>query len=336
MIERLKEILGIVGRFIRDLFVRNFHLKVIAFLLTMAIYLWVSEDRETQVIAAAPLHISVPESQILLEPNIDKVKVTLRGRWSTLNQFDQTDMQPVRLELSKSDDGSLVPITADNVQVPAGLRVISLEPSFVRVDLEDRVDKRIDVQPRIVGRTRDSYVVGEVDVEPPRVEIAGPENVMKTVDAISTETIDVTGRARTFQKKIQLQPDHPQISYDLDEPLTVTVPIRTEEIQRTLEDVSVEPVNTTYRASIDPRELDLILRGPQALVESIDRDEIHAIIDLAEENNLDPGTFEKKVDIRNLPEDVEVLRRRPTHFLVTTTRDSPSSASDASTVDATP
>ena len=57
--------------FLRALFIRNFHLKSIALLLTLALYLWVGEDRETQVIATAPIQISVPEDQILLQPNID-------------------------------------------------------------------------------------------------------------------------------------------------------------------------------------------------------------------------------------------------------------------------
>jgi YbbR domain-containing protein len=329
MIERLKAVLGIAGMHLRDLFVHNLHLKAIAFLLTMAVYLWVSEDRETQVIAAAPLRISVPENQILLEPEIDKVKVTLRGRWSTLNQFDQTDMQPVTLELSNSDDGKLVPITSDNVHVPVGLRVVSIEPSFIRVDMESRVEKRVEVRPRIVGRTRSSYVVGEVRVEPPEVEVSGPKNVMQDFSSISTEPIDVTGRVRTFKKEVQLQPDSPKISYDLDEPLTVTVPIRTEEIRRTFEDVAVQGVDTTYRTTIEPSTLRLTIRGPRALVEDVERETLHAIIDLSKEDGMSPGTFEKEVDIRNLPEDVDVVRVHPKHFLVTTRRDSSNSAADA-------
>jgi YbbR domain-containing protein len=318
MTEETEESGSRVLSFLRAIFVRNFHLKSIALLLTLALYLWVGEDRETQVIATAPIQISVPEDQILLKPNIDKVKVTLRGRWSSLNRFDQEEMKPVVVTLSKSDDGELVPITPESVQIPPGLRVVSIEPSFIRVEMENRVDKEIDIKPRIVGHTRGSYEIGEVRVDPEKLTVSGPESVTATMESIPTEAIDVTGRVRTFKKRVQLRPDSRLISYELNSPVTVTVPIRAEEIQREIEKVTVHPVNTTYETAITPSKLDLTVRGPRSLVQNLDRSTLHAIVDLSREEEREPGTFEKKVEIRNLPADLEIVRMQPTHFLVTT------------------
>ena len=304
---------------LRGIFVRDFHLKAIAVLLTFALYLWVGEDRETQVIAAAPIQMSVPEDQILLQPKIDKVKVTLRGRWSALNRFDQNELKPVVVRLSKSDDGRLVPITPDSVQVPSGLRVVSIEPSFIRVEMESKLEKRIEIKPRIVGRTQGSYSIGKVVATPDELRVSGPESVMQNLESIPTEPIDVTGRVRSFDKRVQLRPESPMVSYDLDAPVTVTVPIRAEEIQREFKNVEVGAVNTTYQTDISPKTLDLTVRGPRSVIEDIDRKALHAIVDMTKEDERDPGTFEKEVKIRNLPDDLEVVRVYPRHFKVTTT-----------------
>lgn len=316
--ERLQEMVATIGRGLRDIFVRNFHLKAIALLLTFALYLWVGEDRETQIIATAPLQFSVPENQMLLEPEVDQAKVTLRGRWSTLNEFDQTDLRSIVVELSKSDDGRLVPIEPESVQVPPGLRVVSIEPSFVRVDLEETVSREIAIEPRIVGRTRGSYRLGEVEVEPDEVTVSGPENVMESLESIPTEPIDVTGRVRSFEKQVQLRPENSLINYNLDGPVTVSVPIQAERVEKTLDEVQVSAVNTTYRTDVSPESLEVTLQGPRSVIEDLDSESIHAVVDLSREDDLSPGTFEKKVELRNLPSDVELVEMHPTHFVVKT------------------
>jgi len=316
--EKLQELAATIGRGLRDIFVRNFHLKAIAVLLTFALYLWVGEDRETQIIATAPVQFSVPENHMLLEPDVDRAKVTLRGRWSTLNEFDQTDLRSIVVELSESDDERLVPIEPESVQVPPGLQVVSIEPSFVRVDLEETVSREVAIEPRIVGRTRGSYRLGEVDVEPDEATVSGPEKVMENLGSIPTEPIDVTGRVRSFEKQVQLRPENSLINYNLDDPATVSVPIRAERIEKRLEDVEVSAVNTTYRTDISPETLGVTLEGPRSVIEDLDSESIHAVVDLSAEDDRPPGTFEKKARVRNLPSDVELVEMHPTHFVVET------------------
>lgn len=325
------------GESLRDgaerIFVRNFHLKAIAFLLTCALYLWVGEDRETQIITALPVNIEIPEDQVLLQPKLDKVNVTLRGRWSALEDFDQSDLKPIVLELSNSDDGQAVPITPGSVDVPPGLRVASIEPSVVRVEMEKKVDKELNIRPRIVGRTRGSYQVGEVETKPETVIASGPEEVMAEISSIPTEPIDVTGRVRSFKKRVQLRPENPMVVYKLDQPVTVSIPINAEQIEKTLREISVTAVNTTYRTEISPTAVELTIRGPRSRIEQLDQSSLHAVVDLSEEDERSPGRYEKEVKIRNLPDDVELVRREPKHFVVTTNRRAESAPDDGSDAD---
>jgi YbbR domain-containing protein len=310
--------LGKARQIAHNIFVRNGHLKAIALLLTVALYLWVGEDRETQMIAAAPVRFSVPEELILTQPNIDRVKLTLRGRWSSLNQFDQNDLEPVVIQVSPEDDGQVVPITPDAVQLPPGVRTTSIEPSAVRVELEDRVDKTVKLSPRVVGRTRPGYVIQGVEVTPSELTVSGPQSVIGPLQSVPTERIDVTGRARSFQKQVQLRPESSQINYNLSSPVTVSVQIAAEEAQRTLQGLRVRPVNTSYETEIEPSNLNITVRGPAATVEELDSEQVYAVLDLAPQDAQEPGTFEKKPTLRNIPDTVEIVRMQPEYFLVTT------------------
>lgn len=310
--------LGKIRQLAYNVFVRNGHLKAIALLLTVALYLWVGEDRETQMIAAAPVQFSIPENLILTQPNIDRVKLTLRGRWSSLNQFDQRDLDPVTVQISPDDDGQVVPITPDAVTLPPGVRTVSIDPSAVRVELEERVEKTVKLSPRVVGRTRPGYVIQGVEVNPSELTVNGPKSVIDPLQSVPTERLDVTGRARSFQKQVQLRPESSQISYDLSNPVTVSVEIAAEQAQRTFEGLTVRPVNTSYDTNVEPATLDVTIRGPAATVEDLDADQVYAVIDLAGEDGQKPGTFEKKPTLRNIPDTIEIVRMQPEHFLVTT------------------
>lgn len=270
------------------------------------------------MIAAAPVRFSVPEELILTQPNIDRVKLTLRGRWSSLNQFDQNDLEPVVIQVSPDDDGQVVPITPDAVQLPPGVRTTSIEPSAVRVELEDRVEKTVKLSPRVVGRTRPGYVIQGVEVTPSELTVSGPQSVIGPLQSVPTERIDVTGRARSFQKQVQLRPESSQINYNLSNPVSVSVQIAAEEAQRTLQGLKVRPVNTSYETEIEPANLDVTVRGPAATVEELDSEQVYAVLDLAPQDAQEPGTFEKKPTLRNIPDTVEIVRMQPEYFLVTT------------------
>lgn len=310
---------GRVLETLRGVFLRNVHLKAVALLLTLALYLWVGEDRETRIEATAPLQISVPENQVLLQPKIDQVKVELRGRWAALEQFETDELKPVVVDVTRRDDGELVPITPESVRLPPGLEVVSIEPSFIRVDLATRIEKTVDIEPRIVGRTRKAYTVGDVAVRPARIDASGPEDVMEDLTSIPTEPVDVTGRIRSFQKQVKLRPTSPLVEYDPDVSVTVEVPIEAEKIRRTFRDLGISAVNTTMEVDLRPSEtVDLTVRGPRSIVENLDRATLQAVVDLEDAAADEAGTFERKIQIRNLPGELEIVRLQPRHFVVQT------------------
>lgn len=304
----------------QELVSRNFMLKAIAFMLTLAIFLWVREDREAAVTGHAPIRLIYPEDMVQTSPTIEKASITIRGRWSTLNRFDPSSLEPITVEVTAEDDGEFVQIPAEAVKLPSGLNVSSIQPNYVRVELEKKAEKTIEVRPRLVGSPTEEYRVGDVSVTPSKVTIRGPESAVTDVRYAGTEPIDVTGAKETIEREVQLRFDDPLINYDLSSPIRVTIPVVTQEVVRTLQGVPVVPINTGDLVELNPEVVGVTVRGPKATVDALTVETVRATIDLGPETQKPAGTFNKQPRITNLPPSVNLVTVYPTDILVKTRR----------------
>ena len=309
---------GSLTTFIRNVFVRNFYLKIIAAILTLALYIWVAEDRETSEPGYAPLEISAPDGMVLVSDPEDWVEFTLRGRRTNLGRIDIDDLDPIRLELDEADDDSYVRITSTMVGVPPNVRVTDIDPPAVYIELENEELRNVDVEPQIVGEPASWYTIEDVRTSPQTITVRGPESAVEEMDSVLTEPIDIDGRSESLRRPVEPIIEHNQVHAELDDEIIVEIDIETEEVTDTVEAVSVEAVNTSYLTEVDPDIADITLRGPLPILEDLDHDILRLEIDLSEEDERPPGTFSRSAEAVNLPEGIEVEQIFPNRFRVTT------------------
>ena len=309
---------GVLVQLGRRIFLKNFYLKFIAVILALALYIWVSEDRETVVAGYAPVQIVVPDEQTLVSDPVDRVKVTFRGRWSDINRFDPSQLDPIRIDLSPDD--SVVSLTPNMIGVPPSIRITDIEPSSIYVELEAETYKNVPLRPRISGEPRTSYTVESTRVTPETITIRGPESRIDEIDTVRTEQVDISDRTDSLERTVQPDIGDGLISVELDEPIMLSVDIETEEVTETLDNISVSAVNTSYATEVEPSTAAVTIRGAKPDIDSLDLDVIRAEIDLTDEDDRPPGTFSRQAEVVNLPADVELDRIHPDRFRVTTER----------------
>lgn len=307
------------SQFFHRFFVVNGSLKVIAFILTLALFIWVREDRESAVTGFVPVRLVIPDDQVITSEPVERVRVTVGGRWSDLTKFDPSQLPPVTLEVDAESQG-LVAITAEMLRLPSGLHVTSIQPSYVRIDLEPAASTTVPIRPRIVGAPGESFELGDIRIRPPRIPVTGPKSAIDDLEYVWTEPIDVTDRTESFEKRVQLRVDSPLIQYDVDRAITAVVPISTQEVTRTMQDVEVVGVNTNYATRIRPDTVTVTVRGPKPVVDKMTGKSIYAAIDLSQESRRPPGTYSKQAKVTNLPQDVTLVTFHPNDFLVSTER----------------
>lgn len=310
---------GVLSNLLRRIFIHNFYLKFIAAVLTLALYIWVSEDREAVIADYARVQIVVPEDMVLVSDPPDRVKVTIRGRWSDINRFDATQLDPIRIDLSRSDRSTTVDISPNMIRVPPGLRVTNVEPNSLFVELEDESYRTVPITPQISGEPHSSYAVESVRVTPQTVTIRGPQSRIDAINAVSTQTVDISDRTRSLRRQVQLRTDDGLVTPELDDPVVVEVDIETQEITHTFEDIPVEAVNTSFNTTVAPATTNITVRGPKPVVETLDPSILRVEIDLSDEDDALPGTYSREAEVFNIPQNITLVSIFPERFRVTTT-----------------
>jgi YbbR domain-containing protein len=207
---------------------RTWGLRLLA--LGIAIGIWFNasvEDRLvfSEKVVEAAVSYNSPRGFIIASPGPQSVNVRLRGSKKAIRQLNPY-MVSVQVDLSQRQIGLVnINLPSENVLVPEGLEVVSVEPNTIRVDLEREVGQRVPVVPKIVGKPAAGSTRGEPEVSPSQVLVTGPEPLLARLDSLPTRPINLDGHALTFEEKVEVVSPNPLIQIAPPGSVTVTVPI---------------------------------------------------------------------------------------------------------------
>jgi YbbR domain-containing protein len=207
---------------------RTWSLRLLA--LGIAIGVWFSvsfEDREalTERLVEASVSYNRPRGFVILDP-VPTVNVRLRGSSKLVRQLNPYQVD-VQVELAQTEPGSVsVNLGPENVLMPEGLEVVSLEPNTIRVELEREMTQRMPVVPHLVGEPAAGAVADEPEVFPNQVLVTGPESLLARIQSLSTRPVNLNGHALTFEETVAVVPPDPLIQVVQPSKVSVRVPIR--------------------------------------------------------------------------------------------------------------
>lgn len=116
----------------------------------------------------------------------------------------------VRINLEKltSDfEGELPVILVDENQVPVEHPAVRLNQTMVEVKVpitENMSSKIVQVRPALTGQLQETRVVDSVEIEPTTVRITGAFDVIKDIEYLTTETVDLTTLEQSFDGQVEL------------------------------------------------------------------------------------------------------------------------------------
>jgi diadenylate cyclase len=207
---------------------RTWGLRLLA--LGIALGLWFSvsfEGREalSERLVEASVSYNRPRGFVILDP-VQSVNVRLRGSSKLIRQLNPYQVD-VQVELSQTEPGTVnVNLGPENVLMPEGLEVISIEPNVIRVELEREVTQRLPVVPHLIGEPAAGAIVEEPEVFPNQVLVSGPESLLAKVQSLSTRAISLDGHALTFEETVAVVPPDPLIQVVQPSKVSVRVPMR--------------------------------------------------------------------------------------------------------------
>ena len=207
---------------------RTWGLRLLA--LSIACALWFSislADRQalSERLVEASVSYNRPLGLIILDPE-KSVRVRLRGGSKQVRELNPFQVS-VQVELLQSSPGRFsVNLGPENVLLPLGLEVVSIEPNVIRVELEREVTRRLPVRARLIGEPAAGAVVEELEVFPSQVLVSGPESLVARIESLETIPISLDGHALSFEAETAVVAPDPLVQIVQPSRVTVRIPMR--------------------------------------------------------------------------------------------------------------
>lgn len=242
------------------------------------------------------------------EPELSMRTVTISGPESLVNQVEH-----VRATLDISSAVESIERTVELQAVDSGdmeVSGITLTPDQVQVKVvvNQRFGYRnVVVNTVVTGRPADGYRLTNISVFPPAVTVfsPNPQVISELPGYVTTKPIDLTNLRDDLDISVELDlPPGVSIVGEENEVL-VRVGIAAIESSLTLENMPIEAVGLPpdLAAEISPDTVTIILSGPVAYLDQLNRDNTRVFVNLS---GLETGTFQATPEVEIIPRDVVV------------------------------
>jgi YbbR domain-containing protein len=266
-----------------NMMIENLGLKILSFAFALGLYAFVhgAEERQRTVdvdVLATPPPASA--HRVLLTPLPSKVRVSLRGPQTILDEVKTDDLSAIQVDLRSGKVDQIV-FDPAAVHLPPSIRAEQIDPPSITLQWEDEVVREIPVHAQVTGSPAPGYMVKGVPVTDPAVLRAlGPRSVVEVMQFASAEAFDVGGLAREGSYSHMLALERPPARVEFEtKSVNVKVEIAHEESQRRFVKLPVQLVGVT-RGSLTPAEVDVTVTGPPDVVQTLRSDQIVPTADL--------------------------------------------------------
>lgn len=208
----------------------NIGLKVLSLIIAVLLWVFVTYRGQTEMVVDVPVEFkNMPQGMELLKQSIKTVSLNIRGHEKTLKTLRPMDIR-LQIDLASAKKGETIfYIDADNVTVPKTIKVLRVDPTRVKVSIDESMSKRVPVKVHIVGLPENGYKIKSSIVDPQFVDIEGAKTEVSGISILRTEPVDISGADADITQKVRLNTGGRNIRIGTSE---VDVRIKIERIRR--------------------------------------------------------------------------------------------------------
>lgn len=206
----------------------SFQIRYAVFALAISGVLWVMSHSSSTIERGFDIPVvfhGMPENLVITGQNTEVVNIRVLGPRAALRAMSPSKMEyPVNVEGARSGDATYE-VDQTLLELPPGVRILSRSPSTIEVTLERRGRKSVPVNADLEGDPAEGYVVAQVEIDPPRVWLAGARRDVLRLKEVTTETIDIGGVDAPVEKEVRLALVGGHVWVDEDKPVKVRIQV---------------------------------------------------------------------------------------------------------------
>ena len=274
--------------------------------LLFAIFLWYfvsSEDRVDMNVQIPVEIVNLPRDLIISNQYKTMLDVTVSGPRGLIRKISQGITRSV--DLSKATPGNTVIANeTDSLQVPRGITVLRINPTHITLVLDRLIKKELPVKAVTQGKLPEVYELAAITMQPERLEIAGPQNILGRETALQTTPIDLFDLTASTSKQVALDL-RPEVADLIGDPMvTAKIEIKDKLIEKEINKIEITPTGLLQdqSAKVSPSRLAVKALMPMALAKKQGKkldDLFTATVNLEGQS---PGAHEVKPMVKAPPE----------------------------------
>jgi YbbR domain-containing protein len=180
---------------------QNLGYKILAILLAVFLWFWVTITQRTavetqSVTVAVELRNVTKRVAAVVDPQ--RIRFILRGGHDALESPVPAPQAYIDLRHSRIGTHTVKPLAV----VPAGTRLIRMEPSHVELAVAPIISKTMKVEANIIGTMPPGYVMAQLVISPASVTISGVRQAVAQVSHVVVNVDASTARPDTPQTNI--------------------------------------------------------------------------------------------------------------------------------------
>lgn len=262
---------------LQDTLTQNVGYRLVSLFIALLLWVWVQSEQRVEDRVRAKVRWVLPPGMALVEPPIEQATLTVEGVQALVRSLNQRDLV-IEVDLSRAEEGDVaVDLSQRKVnELPAQLNVLAIAPAQLRVTLDRMFKRKVSIAAATVGVPPEGYRVAAVTVEPSRAEIEGPVSVLRGLEKISTEDVDLGGLREDGDFEVGLKLRNGLSATAKGARFTVHVDIEAVVDQRTFLAVPVVMRRGDYVP--ETTAVEVVLTGPTDVIATLQPDQLSVMV----------------------------------------------------------
>ncbi len=280
----------------------------------LCFFLWPTSQIETEIFLPVGI-VNLHNGLAITGFNVKGVEAKVKGSESALKKLTAQKLN-YSVDFVDASAGEFnIPIQANNLQLPRGLVIIQIKPSFLTGTVVEIQRKTVQVNIKLEGKPAPGFEISAFSAKPEKIVVQGEKNNIINIESINTKPININGRSETFRSETtieQTESDYPNY-IATSNVILVEIVIQEQNTTRKLKDISVEGKNCPYPFSITPGVLDIEVKGPVNAINKLNLgNDLNIYVDL---KGLKPGVYVRRAVI-TIPVRLMLVGVKPEVFTV--------------------
>ena len=223
------------------LLTENWTLKLISLVFALLLWMFIMGERRLEVGYLVPLELqNLPKGLMVANEVPSQVDVRVSGPRTLLMKISPNDISIV-VDLADLKPGlTTFKRLEERLNLPSGLRVTRLSPSFIDLKLERIKQKEVPIKIALTGEPLAGFQVGRITAIPDKVIVEGGETELKSVSEVTTEAVNLDGVNAGFSVIVPLVYRGTYTYLKTDKTTEVQVEIQPVEVLPSPEDKQVD------------------------------------------------------------------------------------------------